>query len=83
MTYEAVGVFGPRAASSALPVAAVADVGPETASVTLLRAHRLRHCGDRGRYPTVLRKHTLLVTLEMGVATQRLDVEPQSELDRS
>lgn len=51
-TYKAVGVLGARAAAGALAVAAVADVRPEAATVTLLRAHRLRHCpgsGETGR----------------------------------
>lgn len=51
-TYKAVGVLGARAAAGALAVAAVADVRPEAATVTLLRAHRLCHCpgsGETGR----------------------------------
>lgn len=64
-TYEAVGVFGAGAAPGALPMAAVTDVGSETAAVALLGAHSLRHCRKTGaRYLTVPRKHLARVTVE-------------------
>lgn len=48
LPYEAVGVLGAGAAAGALAMAAVADVRPETSTVTLLCTHRLCHC-ERGK----------------------------------
>lgn len=48
LPYEAVGVLGAGAATGALAMAAVADVRPETSTVTLLCTHRLCHC-ERGK----------------------------------